>query len=208
MSELRAQPLGPPPRRRGLVGNLLYYRQFSRDPFGFVGRRFAEYGDVYRAINPDGSSLYVLRDPEHSREVLATKSSAYRKQHSAFERLGQVLGNGLLTSDGEDWKRQRRLVQPAFLPKKLEEYAVAMVDEALSTTEQWRDGEVRDVAHDMMELTMRIVARTLFSHRVHNQSERVGQAMRQLQESFSSPAFCMLQVCGGRRLARSRCLWV
>jgi len=181
------QPKGPPPRRKGLISSLLYYRKFSTDPFGFVGGRFDEYGDVYRVDNADGSALYVIRKAEHIREVLATRSSKYRKQHSAFERLSEVLGDGLLTSDGDNWKRQRRLVQPGFHPDRLREYSSAMVQEAAATAASYQDGEVRDVSVDMMELTMRVVARTLFSHQVGEESEMVGAAMMQVQESFSSP---------------------
>jgi cytochrome P450 len=187
MDATSQQPKGPPPRRKGLISSLLYYRNFSADPFGFVKERFAKYGDIYRVDNTDGSALYVIRKPEHIREVLATKSAKYRKQHSAFERLSEILGDGLLTSDGDNWKRQRRLVQPGFHPDRLREYSTAMVEEAAAMAKVWSDGEVRDVSVDMMELTMRVVARTLFSHRVDEESEMVGRAMMQLQESFSSP---------------------
>jgi cytochrome P450 len=187
-SHAEAQPDGPPPRGKGLVRSLLYYRQFAGDPFAFVRGRFEKYGDIYRVENPDGTGLYVIRKPEHLREVLATKSSKYRKQHTAFERLSEVLGNGLLTSDGEDWKRQRRLVQPAFHPERLREYSLAMQEEATAMAHSWTDGEIRDVSLDMMQLTLRVVTRTLFSHRVEEEGELVGQAMMQLQETFSSPA--------------------
>jgi cytochrome P450 len=164
----------------------LYYRNFATDPFAFVEKRFEEFGDVYRAQNPDGSYLYVVRKAEHCREVLATKSASYRKQHSAFERLSAVLGEGLVTTDGDTWKRQRRLVQPAFHQNRLETYAGAIVEESRDAVSEWRDGDTRDVAQDMMHLTMKVVARTLFSHRIAADSERVGKAMMELLASFSS----------------------
>ena len=121
-------PPGPPPRK-SVVDSLRYYGSFFFDPLGFVEDRFERYGDVYYAPSKSGG-LYVLKHPDHLRELLSTQASKFRKEHTAFEQLGKVLGEGLLTSDGEMWKRQRRLVQPAFARSRLAGYAETMVDEA------------------------------------------------------------------------------
>lgn len=108
----RKTPNGPP-RRRGVVENARYFANFYFDPLGFIESRFATYGDVY--FVPDAKQgLFVFRHPDHLRELLSTQASKFRKEHSAFERLSLVLGEGLLTTDGDTWKRQRRLVQPGF----------------------------------------------------------------------------------------------
>ena len=121
-------PPGPPPRD-GLLSNARYFAAFVFDPIGFVGRRFERYGDVYYAPS-GGTGLYVVRHPDHLREVLVTRASSFHKTHSAFERLSLVLGEGLLTTDGDTWKRQRRMVQPAFASARLAGYAKVMVEEA------------------------------------------------------------------------------
>ena len=182
-----ALPPGPPPRK-GLVRSLKYYAAFALDPIGFVANRFATYGDVYYAPNDDGG-LFVLRHPDHLREVLTTRASSFTKEHTAFAQLSRVLGEGLLTSDGETWTRQRRMVQPAFAPARMAGYARIMVDESLRTADAWSaaSGE-RDIGQEMMSLTLRIVSAALFGHEVPNADiEVVAQAMHWFQRSLSTP---------------------
>lgn len=181
----RALPPGPPPRGEGVFARLRYGLNFVLDPLGFVGGRFTRYGDIYHVPTRDGSpGLYVLRHPDHFEEVLITHARAMRKTHSAFAFLSLVLGEGLLTSDGDAWRRQRRLVQPAFARARLEGYAQAMGDEARREADRWRDGEIRDVSVDMMEMTLRIVCRTLFGHDASTDTEAVRSAMSTFQSSL------------------------
>ena len=173
-------PPGPPPHRSPL-GRAQFFAGFLLDPIGFVAGRFAKYGDVYYV--PDrGPGLFVLRHPDHLRELLSTQAASFKKEHTAFEQLERVLGEGLLTSDGETWKRQRRLVQPGFAKAKLASYAGVMVDETLKTM---RDlvGE-RDMSRELMELTLRAVSRTLFGHDASTDVATVGRSMRSLQTSL------------------------
>ena len=183
-----ANPLPPgPPPRDGVLANARYFAGFLLDPLGFVGRRFERYGDVYYAPS-GGTGLYVIRHPDHLREVLVTRASSFHKTHSAFERLSLVLGEGLLTTDGETWKRQRRMVQPAFSSARLAGYAEVMVDEATRAASAWRGGEVRDVSREMMGLTLRVVCRTLFGHDLSARHiEDVGRAMLLFQGSLVRP---------------------
>jgi cytochrome P450 len=158
-----------------------------RDSIGFVGDRFERYGDIYYVPNDD-SPLFVLRHPDHFRDVLITNASSFSKKHSGLERLSMVLGDGLLTSDGETWKRHRRMVQPAFSRDRLVAYADTMRDEALSACARWHDGQSMDVNRAMMDLTMRVVARTLFHHDVASVTDDVGHAMSVLQNGVASLA--------------------
>lgn len=174
-------PPGPPPRD-GIVANARFFVRFLLDPIGFVRGRFEAYGDIYYAPSR-GTPLYVLRHPDHLREVLVTRASSFDKTHSAFASLAQVLGEGLLTSDGETWKRQRRMVQPAFAHARLAGYASIMGEEARRTLAGWRDGEVREMSGEMMELTLRVVSRTLFGHDVTpGHIADVGHAMKLFQD--------------------------
>jgi cytochrome P450 len=178
-------PPGPPPRPGGILPTLRYYLNFARGPFRFIQQRFDRYGDIYCARNPDGA-LYVLRHPEHFREVLLTRADDFSKQHTAFESLTRVLGDALLTSDGETWKRQRRLVQPAFTRKQMGAYADMMVTETVAMCDQWRPGTKMDMGREMVNLTLRIVCRTLFSYRIDGQTDKVARAMRTLNDSTAS----------------------
>jgi cytochrome P450 len=175
------------------------------DPIGTVARRFERYGDVYR-VQFASSALYVLRHPDHIREVLVNDASAFGKGHTAFVRLGAVLGDSLLTSDGDSWRRQRRLVQPAFAPARLAEYAEVMADEAARSAEGLArsSGTIRDLSAEMTSLTLQIVARTLFGQRAHD-SPRITRAMASLNESFGSPDLlpAALPTPGRRRMRRA-----
>lgn len=132
--------LPPGPTFHGRLSYLSQQAGFLFDSFGVVAGRFARYGDLYH-VRSDGPGLFVVRHPDHLRDVLVTHASKYTKTHSAFRQLATVLGDGLLTSDGDAWRRQRRLVQPAFSRQRLEGYAVAMTDEARRAVEGWRDGD-------------------------------------------------------------------
>ncbi len=118
------RPPGPLPNNGGVLGSLRFVYGALTDPIGFVRRRFEQYGDIYfvPSRTGDDAGLFVLRHPEHIREVLVTRASSFTKQHSAFRQLTQFLGEGLLTADGDTWKRQRRMVQPAFSPTRMAGY--------------------------------------------------------------------------------------
>ncbi len=169
-----------------MLGNAAYYLRFVADPLAFVGARFDRYGDLYCAPNPDGL-LFVLRHPDHLREVLAQKSGVYRKTHSLFDRLARVLGNGLVTTDGDVWRRHRRMIQPAFHRDRLEDYAEPIVEEAERATEQWQSGTIRDVGADLMALTLRIVSRLLFSHDASSDIATVAAVMAEFQRAIARP---------------------
>jgi cytochrome P450 len=179
-------PPGPPPRRGRVLGSLAYYLNFLTNPFGFVASRFAQYGDIYYAPSIDGG-LYAIRHPDHLQEVLVTRAASFEKKHSAFRRLAEVLGDGLLNSDGDRWRRHRRMIQPAFSTARVAGYAASMVDETMSALHRFADGETRDLDHDMMELTLRVVNRALFSHDAGGDTATVSRAMTAFQERLTGP---------------------
>jgi len=180
-------PPGPLPRAPGL-GSLGYYLRFAIDPIGFVRERFEKYGDVYFArVRGADDGLFVIRRPEHLKEVLVTRASSFTKEHSAFKSLSRFLGTGLLASDGEDWTRQRRMVAPAFQPSRLAGYAAIMSEEAIALADRWKDGARVEMGREMMELTLQVVSRTLFGHDVRSETEGVARAMSTFQTKISRP---------------------
>lgn len=181
-----ALPPGPPARGTGLLGTVRYGLSFFLDPFGFVGGRFERYGDIYHAPS-GGVGLYVVKDPDHVRDVLVTRSDDFEKTHTAFESLSEVLGQGLLTSDGDVWRRHRRLLGPAFGKKAIEGYVSGMVREAEGSVARLKDGERRDMAAEMTDLTLRIVGRTLLGIDVSREVGRVARAMSTFQTSLALP---------------------
>ena len=105
---------------------------------------------------------YLLGHPDLIREVLVTQSRKFAKGPLDKQILGKMLGNGLLTSDGDFHKRQRRLAQPAFHSKRIQNYAEVMVDYTNDIMANWQNSAVVNVADEMMHLTMLIVSKTLF----------------------------------------------
>ncbi len=149
----------PGPKGNWLLGSLL---PFARDPGNYLLDLAQQYGDtVYmRILN---LPFYIVSHPDDIREVLVNQAEKFRKSQLDYDILSRFLGNGLLTSEGSHHRRQRRLAQPAFHSKRIQAYAETMVDYTEDLLDEWQENQVRDVAEDMMRLTMFIVSKTLFS---------------------------------------------
>jgi cytochrome P450 len=121
---------------------------------------------------------YLLGTPELIRELFLAHGRVAAKGRG-LEQARRVLGHGLLTSEGELHRRQRRLIQPAFHASRIRRYADTMRDAAveLSGSGRWTDGGTRDLAADMADLTLRIVGRTLFATDLTGDSAQVAQAL-------------------------------
>lgn len=170
-----------PPGESRPVSTLFALR---RDPLGFLERIAARYGDLAR-LRVGPYRLAFVNHPDLIHEVFVAKDSSLVKGR-VLDQARDVFGQGLLTSEGEFHKRQRRLIQPAFHRRRIEAYADAMALDAVSAAGRWQDGETVDAAREMMRLTLRIVARSLFSVDVEDGSAReVGRAMDDLVAAFS-----------------------
>ena len=127
---------------------------------------------------------YFLNDPRMIRDLLVVSAHKFKKGR-ALQRAKNLLGEGLLTSEGEFHLRQRRMIQPAFHRTRIAEYAASMVEYADKMANDWKDGEVRDIDKDMMHLTLQIVAKTLFSANVDDDADGIGTSMTSLVELFN-----------------------
>ncbi len=162
--------------------------EFNRDTFGFIERCRRDYGDIVRMrfLYLTAHFLYHPADIEY---VLVTNAKNFIKSRSLrtpfFQRL---VGIGLLTSEGEVWKRQRRLAQPAFHRQRISAYAAVMVEYAGRMIASWRAGETRDIHRDMMRLTLEVVVKTLFNTDVSGDADKVGQVLSQMAKPFASQA--------------------
>lgn len=179
-------PPGPPARTGGVVSSIRYAANFFLDPFGFVGSRFEKYGDVYYAPSND-VGLYVIRHPDHIRDVLVTQADAFEKTHTALESLSNVLGQGLLTTDGDVWRRHRRLLSPAFAKRAVDSCIPAMGAESRLTVDRIRPGMSFDVSREMIDLTLRIVGKTLLGIDLASEVQTVGKSMSTFQTSLAVP---------------------
>ena len=111
-----------------------------------------QYGDIsYFKLGPQ--EAFFLNHPDFIKDVLVTNSQNFMKG-LALQRAKRLLGEGLLTSEGEFHRRQRRLAQPAFHRARVASYAAVMIDYAALMRERWRDGETLDISEEMMRLTL------------------------------------------------------
>ena len=176
-------PPGPPAARH-LLEQLRGLNDLRHDVLGTVGQRFATYGDLYYAEAPD-VDMYSTCHPDLIHQVLVTQARAFHKRTTDLE----LLGNGLLTSDGEEWRRQRRRIQPGFRHESIQRYAKLIAEEAERLLHGLRGGQVLDLRREMMQLTLRIVCRALFGQHFAGRSERLARAIRVLQEQVILPKF-------------------
>jgi cytochrome P450 len=128
-------------------------------------------------------TFYTLSDPELIHEILVNQASRYHKIRLIKYALGPFLGNGLLTSEGDFWKRQRKLSQPAFHSRRIENYADTMVDYAHKMLAGWKTGDKRRIDREMMKLTLNIVAKTLFDADVSGDADRVGDLLTRVLDA-------------------------
>jgi cytochrome P450 len=171
------RPPGPP--GRGLFGNL---GEFSADRLGSLTRWAREYGDIVAARFGPRWILFASH-PDLVEEVLVHQNRKFIK-HYRLRQAKQTLGDGLLTSEGDFWRGQRKLAQPAFHRERIAAYGQLMVDYTERLVESWADGQVRDVQADMMRLTLEIVAKTLFDAEMGGETADVSAAMETLMHCF------------------------
>jgi len=136
-----------------------------------------------------GKRIYFVNDAEYVKRILLDNVANYPKSATYRNNLRPFLGDGMLISEGDFWKRQRRLAQPAFHLRRLKALAAAMAECAAGVGLNWKHGEVIDVMAAMNAVTMDIVAQTLFGADVSADIAEVGEAMTVLQEETGRVGF-------------------
>jgi cytochrome P450 len=194
----------PGPRGHFLTGNL---PELRRDQLGFYLRCAREYGD-FVAMRFGLKRIFFANHPDLIEQVLNSRNFT---KHYALRMNRLLLGNGLLTSEGDFWLRQRRLIQPVFLRERLSGYAPDMVAFTEKQIASWRDGEVRDLHIEMRQLALAIAAKSLFGADVTGQEEAIGLALKDAMGTFSKRFFRVLRIPervptpGNLRIRRAVC---
>lgn len=155
-------------------------REFIKGP-DFLSKLSSSYGGLC-TFQMGPIHFYLVTEPDYVREILITHGSKLEKAEKDKVVMGRLLGSGLVTSDGDYHKRQRKLSQPAFRKKRIAMYAEAMTHQTEKMLQTWKDGQTFDMVHKMNELTMHIVTETLFHVDVSEQAKRIGQAIEVLQD--------------------------
>ena len=133
----------------------------------------------------------LINEPAFIEHILVANHQNYVKSRLARQVLRPVLGNGLLISEGEFWRRQRRIMAPAFHRRRVAQAASVMVRRTRQRVERWRaaseSGDCLDISHEMMSLTMEIIAETLFSREIANSIDELDRAIKTLIASLGTP---------------------
>ena len=175
--------LPPGPRGWPMLGNLLAYRS---DPLAFLTACAREHGYAVRIRLP-GIRAVLLSHPELIEQVLRGEHRNFKKD-SITRRTVSFLGQGLLTSEGEFWRRQRQLAQPAFQHGQIQGYGPVMTACVERLLAGWRPGELLDVHAEMSRLALDIVARTLFDSDVAQEATEVRDSLEAVMRYFLNPA--------------------
>ncbi len=180
MSTASAPPAAPPgPGRRGSMRRIGERR---RDALGMFTRLREEYGP-FVAFRMGPLDMYLVTDPDMVQEVFTTHAAKVRKGR-ILEGARVLLGDGLLTAQGEHHRRQRRLIQPAFHHERLAGYADTMSRTAAELTDTWPGGAVIDVHSEMTGLTMAVTADTLFGADLTAERARIEAALADVLRAF------------------------
>jgi cytochrome P450 len=171
----------PGPAGTPFLGSM---RPFQANAPHFLTTLAHKYGPIskFKLFN---LSVHLLSDPDYIRDVLVTNHKLFPKSELGLEIMRRFLGIGLLTSEGEYHRQQRKLAQPAFHMRRIAGYADIMTDYTRRHLATWQDGDVRDVSEEMMALTMYIVSKTLFDADMDDMqgaAESIGKAIHILQQ--------------------------
>ena len=174
-----ARPVRPPGPHINLVLAVIgqmFPSRFPFDPLTFGLNIAREFGDIaHYQVGP--LHVYQLTHPDFARQILVEEPEKFHKPRLIKQAFGPFAGQGLLTSDGAVWKRQRKLIQPAFHHAQLLTYGAVMVDHALRMVESFDAGALIEIQDEMARLTLAIVVQTLFGADVTREAKEVGRLM-------------------------------
>ena len=184
---------------RGAASNQREYRfppGFERNLLWFAWRRFRpanpillfqhlteKYGDIAH-YKIGWNHIVFLNHPDYIREVLVVQNDNFVKERTV-RRSKMLLGEGMITAEGAQHRSQRQVAAPAFHRQRIPEYADVMVREATRMRDSWRHGEQRDIAIDMMHLTLNVVAETLFATDLRDEVHELADAINRIMGLYN-----------------------
>jgi cytochrome P450 len=155
---------------------VMLHGPFRDDPLGFATRLAQEHGD-FVFVRIGWVRLYMVNRPELIREVLSTKVKSFRKLHRQMQALRKIEGEGLVVSDGSIWSRHRPMVQGSFHARHMRPYADVVVEHTRRRLERWSPNQTFDVAAEMNELALEIIARVVFGVDMADEAGRIRDAV-------------------------------
>ena len=183
------QQAGGPRRYRfphGFERNLIWFawRKFRpANPITLFQHLADKYGDIAH-YKIGWHHIVFLNHPDYIREVLVVQNDNFIKERTV-QRSKMLLGEGMITAEGADHRLQRQVAQPAFHRQRIPEYAGTMVHEATRMRDSWKSGEQRDIAIDMMHLTLNIVSKTLFATDLRDEVDELADAINRIMGLYN-----------------------
>jgi cytochrome P450 len=187
-----APALPPGPRFPAAFVKLLQWSpvMIRTDVLKFNVDVMRQYG-TFAAVVLGPTTIYTITDPELVHEMAVTRADEFHKGPLVRDATGWLVGNGLLLSEGDLWKRQRKLAQPAFHHKRIEAYATVMVDYARQLADSWQNRPVIDLFHEMSKFTLRIVNKTLFNVEIAAEVDHTGRLMTTLLSAANDKLYSL-----------------
>jgi len=169
-----------PPTYDGLpvIGNT---HQLVREQGGLFEAAASE-GDVVRLRILGMGDLYQVSHPDLVERILVSDRERFEKASQSQEDLGELIGQGLILSEGELWERQRQRIQPAFYMDRIADYADTIAAESHDAAGDWQDGAVVDVEDEMKALTLRILVKSIFGADIDYEKRGIRETVQNLQE--------------------------
>ncbi len=170
----------------GFQRNLLWFalRKFRpANPIHLFQHLVDEYGDIAH-YKIGWNHILFLNHPDYIREILVVQNDNFIKERTV-QRSKMLLGEGMITAEGAEHRAQRQVVQPAFHRQRVPEYASTMVGEAVRMRGSWRAGEQRDIARDMMHLTLNVVAQNLFATDLRDEVDELADAINRIMGLYN-----------------------
>ncbi|QOY36510.1 cytochrome P450 [Anaerobacillus isosaccharinicus] len=168
----------PGPKGKLFTGHL---KQFQADPLKFLTKLTEEYGDFVQFRLGPFQKIYLINDSDLIKEVLVTKQNSFVKSKD-IQTLKTVVGDGLLTSEKNLHKRQRKLIQPSFKRSHITNYGEDMISTTQNYISNWREGEEKLISKDMMNITLGIISKTMFNMNFEEGAESIGEPMEDVMK--------------------------
>lgn len=183
-NEITKYPPGPTYK---MPGKLI--RQFIHDPIKTLSTISQKYGDIsYFKLGPK-QHVYLINNPDYIEKVLIYDHRNFKKG-KRLQAAKALLGEGLVTSEGDFHNRQRRLIQPIFHPKQIMAYGKIMTDYAIRLRDRWKNEDILDISEEMMQLTLGIICKSVLNYDVESEAKQVGKALtttRNYSKRLQSP---------------------
>ena len=183
-SKITKYPPGPSYK---IPGKLI--RQFIHDPIKTLSTISQKYGDIsYFKLGPK-QHVYLINNPDYIEKVLIYDHRNFKKG-KRLQAAKALLGEGLVTSEGDLHNRQRRLIQPIFHPRQIMAYGKIMTDYAIRLRDRWKNEDILDISQEMMQLTLGIICKSVLNYDVESEAKKVGKALtttRNYSKRLQSP---------------------